>query len=161
MTLFSPTPVFKSLPNRRIQRIHRPQQKPNTNNIKDLEPITNISPPIITMPNLMEFTRRLSRSSSIIDSEMTIIDTQIDLKKQETPPVLRTKIPIVNNNNKRTISQKNPNNVVQQQPFDSIESVLKERSINLIQDDSNEQSNRIRRVNQIFKRQIFLPFDKK
>jgi hypothetical protein len=162
-TLFSPTPMFKSLPNKRLQHIQRRQQQQQQNNKNDTEQTNNMCPPIITMPHLMEFSRRLSYSSSLNDNDGTITDTQIDSNsihspsKQETP-ILRTKMPILNN--KRTFSQKIPNYVLQS-PLSTIESVLKERSIGLTQENSPNQSNRLRCVNQIFKKQIFLPFEKK
>lgn len=159
---FSPKPMFKSLAQRQFQRTHRHQKNPKI----DLEPLNNTSPPIITMPHLMEFTRRLSPSSSNNDNDTTIVDTPMDsnpnrsIPKTETP-VLRTKIPIVNNNGnlKRVFAQK-INNFVVHQPLTSIESVLKERSIRMTQ-DANHQANAAQRANQIFKKQIYLPFDKK
>jgi hypothetical protein len=155
-TLFSPTPMFKSLPNKRLQHIQRRQQQQQQNNKNDTEQSNNMCPPIITMPHLMEFTRRLSHSSSINDNDDTQIDTSPP--KQETP-IVRTKMPIVNNN-KRTFSQKIPNYVLQQ-PIGTMGSIIKEQSISLLQENSTDQSNKLRSVNQIFKRQIFLPFEKK
>ena len=105
----------------------------------------------------MEFTRRLSHSSSINENEMTsITDTQIDSNtvrsypKHEVP-VLRTKTANNNPNGnlKQAFSQKF-NNYVVQQPLSSIESVLKERSISQTQENDK----------QLLKRQLYLPFDK-
>jgi hypothetical protein len=152
---FSPTPMFKSLSQRRLRRIDR-------RNKNDIEQTSNVSPSVVTMPRLTEFTRRLSHTSSINDNDTTtIIDTQIDSSPKQESPILRTKMPMVNNsgNLKRPFTQK-INNYVVQQPLSSIESVLKDRSIRIVEENNN-QSNTIRNVDQIFKKQYYLPFDKK
>lgn len=164
--LFSPPIIFKGRPQRRLQHIQRHQQQNNKN---DIEQTNNTSPPIITMPHLMEFTRRLSRSSSNNDNDTTVIDTQIDSNPVRPSPknetsILRTKMPIVINNNgghlKRILSQKLTNYAVQK-PLSPIESIFKERSISITQETTHQQLNTVRQVNQIFKKQIFLPFEKK
>jgi hypothetical protein len=114
----------------------------------------------------MEFTRRLSRSSSINDNDIaSITDTQIDINTvrsypKHEMPILRTKTSIVNSNGnfKKSFSQKLHNYVVQQ-PLSSIESVLRERSISIAQENPN-QSDTIERPNQLLKKQLYLPFEK-
>lgn len=157
----SPTSMFKSLHPRRLQRIrHRPQMNKKTDN----ELTTNIAPPVISMPNLMEFSRRLSRSSSIYESDTTITDTQIDstspqsFLRRETP-IIRSRIPINNENgqqSRRTYANKF-NGFVLPQHMSSVDSILKERSVRFQQ----AASNTLQRANQVFKKQIYLPFERK
>jgi hypothetical protein len=161
--------MFKSSPNKRLHRIRRHQQEQNNKN--ETEQLNNTSPPIITMPNLMEFTRRLSRSSSTAENDTALLNTLNDsypirsFPKHDSP-TSRTKMPIVVNNNnnngnvKRAFPQKVTNYIVQQ-PLGTIESIIKERSISFTQENPDKQRRRLRHVNQIFKKQIFLPFEKK
>ncbi|CAF1047502.1 unnamed protein product [Rotaria sordida] len=162
------TPIFQNLPQRRLKILHRFQQE-NTKSLNrnEIDQINNISPSIITMPHFMEFTRRLSRSSSINDNDITTIDTQIDsntfnsYKIHETP-ILHTKNSINNSNInlKRRFSQK-LNNHLLKQPLTSIDYIIKERPINSIQDNNYQnQSNETQRLNQILKKQFYLPFEK-
>ncbi|CAF0947049.1 unnamed protein product [Rotaria sordida] len=162
------TPIFQNLPQRRLKILHRFQQE-NTKSLNrnEIDQINNISPSIITMPHFMEFTRRLSRSSSINDNDITTIDTQIDsntfnsYKIHETP-ILHTKTSINNSNInlKRRFSQK-LNNHLLKQPLTSIDYIIKERPINSIQDNNYQnQSNETQRLNQILKKQFYLPFEK-
>ena len=79
-SLISPSTMAQSSSQRRLQNIHRFQQPTNNKLLYRVEfdQTSNISPTIITMPNLMEFTRRLSCSSSINDNDMITMDTQIN-----------------------------------------------------------------------------------
>ncbi|CAF3111928.1 unnamed protein product, partial [Rotaria sp. Silwood2] len=79
INILSSSPIFQNLPKRRLKIMNRFQQQ-NTKSLNkvEIDQINNISPSIITIPNLMEFTRRLSRSSSTNDNDITITDTKID-----------------------------------------------------------------------------------
>lgn len=157
----SPTSIFKGLPTRRLQRIHQRQQM--NNHKTDHDQTSNNPPPIITIPNLMEFSRRLSRSSSIYESDTTITDPPIDstspqsFLRRETP-IIRSKGPIHNDNGsvKRSYANK-LNGYLVHQPLNSMESVLKERSVRFHQGSTNT----LQRANQVFKKQIYLPFERK
>lgn len=201
-TFVSQTPLFKTLPQRRIQRHIRrqPQQQQQnktaiTTNI-DIDPSHSLSPSMLTLPNLMEIATRTSPlpnlTSSMNNIDIPIVessnkfsyDTQIDsnginhhriyptndnilrsYSKTDTPlsrtsPNLTIKMPVVNNNNshsKRTISQKTTN-YFPQQSISSIDSVLRERSI-IIGNENVHQPDAMERVNHILK-QLYLPTEK-
>ncbi len=156
--LGSPTSKLKSLRHRHLQRIHQRQQAKNEN-----EQLNIHVPPIITMPPLIEFQRRLSHSSSMIEYDTSLVDTHFEstpplrsLPRRETP-ILHPRMPIANDNSnlRRTLSQKLNN-----QPLSSFETVIRERSTRFTPENQN-RSTAVQRVNQVVKKQIFLPFDKK
>jgi hypothetical protein len=144
----SAAPKLKTLQHRHLQRIHQRQRIEN-------EQWNNHPPPIISMPPLMEFQRHLSHSASTIDNDTTLNDTHFDctpplrsLPRRE-PPILHSKMP-----------HENLKRIIEQKPLNSIESAIKERSIRLAQENLN-QSITVPRINQGFKKQLYLPFNKK
>ena len=157
----SPTSIFKGLPARRLQQIRQRQQLNNPKT--ETEQTTNIPPPIITIPNLMEFSRRLSRSSSIYESDTTITDPPVDSSSPQSflrreTPIIRSKKSIHTDNGsvKRGYTNK-LNGYLVHQPLNSTESVLKERSVRFQQSSTYT----LQRANQVFKKQIYLPFERK
>jgi hypothetical protein len=195
-TFVSQTPVFKTLPQRRLQRTHRRQNQQQTKAFNGLEidQIPSTSPPILTLPNLMEIATRsspvLNRFSSINNADTDssnkfLYETETDsngvnhhrlytvndnllrpFSKNETP-ALRTyhktdvKMPVVNNNGnfKKSSPQKtNYHQSSSSQPLSNIETVLKERSI-AIANENIYQPDALERVNHILK-QLYLPTEK-
>ncbi|CAF3796359.1 unnamed protein product [Rotaria sp. Silwood1] len=162
--LSSSSPTSQYVIQKRLQNINRIQQQNNKSlNKIENDQISNISPSIITMPHLMEFTRRLSRSSSINDNDTTTNDSNTikSLSKYDTS-VLRRNLSINNSNTnlKKTYLQKQ-NNLIVKQSLNSIDYIIKERSISSLQDNYHQnQSNANDRLNQILKKQFFLPFEK-
>ncbi|CAF3762309.1 unnamed protein product, partial [Rotaria sp. Silwood1] len=162
--LSSSSPTSQYVTQKRLQNINRIQQQNNKSlNKIENDQISNISPSIITMPHLMEFTRRLSRSSSINDNDTTTNDSNTikSLSKYDTS-VLRRNLSINNSNTnlKKTYLQKQ-NNLIVKQSLNSIDYIIKERSISSLQDNYHQnQSNANDRLNQILKKQFFLPFEK-
>ena len=82
-TLVSQTPVFKTLTQRRLQRMYRrhhqqqqqqqtlyphPHPHPKLSSRIESEQITSISPPVVAMPNLMELAMRASPLPNIAGS---------------------------------------------------------------------------------------------
>ncbi|CAM4954826.1 unnamed protein product [Rotaria socialis] len=166
----SPSTTVQNSSQKRLQNTHRFQQQTNNKflNRFEFDQTNNISPAIITMPNLMEFTRRLSCSSSIHDNDMTTMDTQINttnkfssVPKHETP-ILHRKMFIVtpNKNLQRTFSQK-INNCLVKQPKTSLDYFIKERSISNLQENNNHtQLNTTESFTQNLKKQFYIPFEK-
>jgi hypothetical protein len=198
-TSVSQSPIFKTLPQRRLPPKHHRQlqlqQQPHkVFNGLEIDQTSSTSPPILTLPNLMEMATRtsppLNLSSSInnMDTDASskyLYETQTDsngvshhrlytindnllrpFSKNETPPMLRTflktdvKMPTVNNINGspkkpplQKINQSRPS-----QPLSTIETVLKERSI-AIANENIHQPDAIERVNHILK-QLYLPPEK-
>ncbi|CAF4705607.1 unnamed protein product, partial [Rotaria socialis] len=165
----SPSTTVQNSSQKRLQNTHRFQQQTNNKflNRFEFDQTNNISPAIITMPNLMEFTRRLSCSSSIHDNDMTTMDTQINttnkfssVPKHETP-ILHRKMFIVtpNKNLQRTFSQK-INNCLVKQPKTSLDYFIKERSISNLQENNNHtQLNTTESFTQNLKKQFYIPFE--
>ncbi|CAF3438790.1 unnamed protein product [Rotaria socialis] len=201
-------PMFKNLPQRRLQHMHRrhqhqqhPQNKSTHGSESDRMPM--LSPSTIAVPNLMELANRSSPPHLIGSSSMNLNDIpMIDssnkysyetitdsngvnhhrlytindnflrpFSKAETAAVrgtsgMCTKMPPLSNNNnnnnnnnnlKRSLSQKSSNHLTQQ-PLATIESVLRERSI-IIANENTHQPDAMERVNHILK-QLYLPLDK-
>lgn len=162
--------MFQSSTQRKLLNNHRLQQQNNKPlNKIETDQVTNNSPTIITIPHFMEFSQRLNLSSSIDENEIISIDGNNDthqylsFSKRETP-VLRTKMPIVNQNGnlKMNFSQK-VNNLVMKQPVSSLDYFRKERPKNHVQenDNHNKQSTTTERFNHFLKKQFFISQDKK
>lgn len=103
--------------------------------------------------------------STISDNDTAINDKQIELNPlrsfpKHKIPTLRSKMPTVNNNNNnsnfRKLFSNKTNTYIVQQPLRSIESILKQRSIDIAQENHN-QSGTTEHINQILKRQFNLP----
>ncbi|CAM4795136.1 unnamed protein product [Rotaria magnacalcarata] len=197
-------PMFKNLPQRRLQQMHRrhhhQQQQNKSTHGSESDRMPMLSPSTIAVPNLMELANRSSPSHLIVSSSMNLNDIpMIDssnkysyetitdsngvnhhrlytiadnllrpFSKIETAAVrstsgMCTKMPPLsnsnnnNNNLKRSISQKSSNHLTQQ-PLATIESVLRERSI-IIANENTHQPDAMERVNHILK-QLYLPLDK-
>lgn len=154
-TYFSPTPVFKNLTQRRFHRLPRRDPHPKL----DTEQ-TNISPPIISLTNIVDLTRHCNRSPTNQENDISIIESLNEpvpirsLPKRDTP-ILRSKISLVSSNNIKQILVQRTANQLPKQSLTPIESSSKDRSL------IANQENSIQRVHQIIKRQIFLPFNKK
>lgn len=167
--ILSPSPMFQYLPQRRATGIHRFQLNNKSPNRIETDPNNNASPPIITVPHLMEFSRRVSRSSSANDHVMATIDTNIDSKQPNTlakhdTPNLNTKPTSVNSdaNEKRIFSQKS-NTFVVKQPLNSIDYIMKDKLTSSEHERNNNinyQSNTADRIKQILKKQFFFPLEK-
>ncbi|CAF2335571.1 unnamed protein product [Rotaria sp. Silwood2] len=192
------TPIFKNLPQRRLQHIHRRQhqQQNKPSNGIEYDRMPNLSPSTLTMPNLMELANRTSPllvlPSSMNNSDISMIDTSNKysyetstdsngvnhhrlytitdnllrpFSKNETAIIrsntgINTKMPAVHTNNgnqKRSGSQK-ANNHLTQPPLATIESVLRERSM-IIANENAHQPDAMERVNHVLK-QLYLPLEK-
>lgn len=199
-THVSQVPIFKNLPQRRIQHSRRPQQQQQTNKSShgnETERMPPVSPAVLGAPSLMELATRSSPillfSSTINNGDTPIVETPNKYSYETTTdpngihhhrlftitdnllrpfskndtPIIRTnggsstKMPPVNNNNgsqRRSLSQK-PNYHFPQPPLATIESVLRERSMT-IANENVHQPDAMERVNNILK-QLYLPLEKK
>lgn len=167
--IVSPSPMFQYLPQKRTPGIHRFQLSNKSPSRLEIDQNNNPSPPIITMPHLMEFSKRVSRSASVNDQVMLTMDTNAD-SNQSTPlakndaPVSHTKSFAINNDahTKRFSSQKTSNYIVKQ-PLSSMDYTTQERfttSEHGQNNNINYQSNATDRMKQIVKKQLFFPFEK-
>ena len=144
--------MFKSLPHRRFHRLPRREQQQQNPKL-DTEQ-TNLSPPIISLTNLVEITRQFNHSPSNNENEFSIIEslnalTPVRSLPRRDTPIFRNKIPLITSTNvKQILVQRTTNQ-------------LPRPSLNPIGSNLVNQENSIQRAHQIIKRQIFLPFDKK
>jgi hypothetical protein len=116
-------------------------------------------------PNGTEIEQINNTFSSINENDTMILDKQIELNPLRSfpkykIPSLPTKMATVNkNDNLRKVFPHKLNTYATQQPLRSIESILKQRSIDIAQENHN-QSAPTEHINEILKRQFNLPFEK-
>jgi len=150
--------------------------------------IPAISPPILNVPNLIELATRattlpnLTSSISNFDtytsdsSTKFSYETQIDsnginhhrlqppndhllTQTARNTPNISLKMPAVNTGNQKKISAQQPVHYIGQQPLSSIETILRERSV-IIGNENTPQPDAMERVNHILK-QLYLPTPEK
>jgi len=137
-TLLPPSLIPQSSPQRQLQPIIRHRQ-----------------------PNRTEIEQINNTFSSISENDTMILDKAIELNPVRSfmkykIPSLPTKMPIINKNeNLRKVLP----TYATQKPLRSIESILKQRSIDIAQENPN-QSAPTDNINQILKRQFNLPYEK-
>lgn len=195
----SPSSIFKTLPQRRLQRqAHRPKQQ-SQQPVKPVNGLENdhipaISPPILSVPNLIELATRttplpnLTSSINNFDtytgdsSNKFSYETQIDsnginhhrlqpfndhlltqtarndTSMARNTPNISLKMPAVNTGNQKKVPTQRPVHYIGQQPLSSIESILRERSV-IIGNENTPQPDAMERVNHILK-QLYLPTEK-
>lgn len=196
-TLTSHTPIFKTLPQRRVQRNPHRQQQQQQPRVKpsnglEIDKMPGISPPIPPMPNLMELATRSTPlpnlTSSINHTDLPMMDspskhsyeTHVDsngvnhhrlhsitdnllrpnskietLALRAITPGTGVKMPAVNHgNHKKSSSHKTSS----QLPLATIESVLRERSM-VIANENAHQPDAMERVNHALK-QLYLPTER-
>jgi len=116
-------------------------------------------------PNRTEIEQINNTFSSISENDTMILDKPIELNPvrsfmKHKIPSLPTKMPSINkNDNLRKVFPHKLNTYATQRPLRSIESILKQRSIDIAQENPN-QSAATENINQILKRQFNLPFEK-